>query len=210
MILASDASTWAGPRVSESLRPRGESRWCSRTSTDRRREGAGWRLRLLTVAATRYHQARRKRVCVSESISAERQLAHWLLVTEMTNSVAPEGLPEAAERVCQKLGMRLARLITLAGFSVLVGRALHLARSEYSFLTAVRAGSPPGQWLEGLSERIQGVESEQARAALTAIVGDIFGLLNTFIGEDLAWRLVRDVWPDAPLGGTGSQLEVDH
>lgn len=149
-------------------------------------------------------------VWVSESISAERRLARWLLAAELTSTVAPEALPDAAERVCQKLGMRLARLITPPGYRVLVGRALHLAGAEFSFLSAVRAGSPPGQCLEGLSERMHGVEPAQAGDALTAVVAGILGLLNTFIGEDLAWRLLRDVWPDAPLGGPGPRLEANH
>lgn len=147
---------------------------------------------------------------MSESISAERKLAQWLLAAEMTDTVAPEALPEAAERVCQKLGVRLARLITLPGFRVLVGRAVHLAAAEFSFLSAVHVGDPPGKWLEGLSEPILSVEPAQAGAAVTAIVASILGMLNTFIGEELVLRLLRDVWPDAPLGATGPQLGFLH
>jgi hypothetical protein len=127
----------------------------------------------------------------------------------MDGTVEPEALPEAAERVCQKLGMRLARLITQAGFRALIGRALHQAGSDFSFLTAVRAGAPPDKCLEGLIEGMQDVEAAQADAALSAIVASILGLLYTFIGEDLALRLVRDVWPDAPPAGRHHLAEVD-
>lgn len=114
----------------------------------------------------------------------------------------PEALLDAAERACQKLCRRLARLVTVAGYQALLARALHLARAEFAFLDGVRAGATEDACFEGLRATMEGIEPAMLRAALTAVLAGVIGLLTTFIGGDLAVRLVRDVWPDAPFGGT--------
>jgi hypothetical protein len=133
-----------------------------------------------------------------QTTPAQRDLARRLLAREMGARRDPAALPEATGRACRKLCERLAKLVTAAGCRALVGRALHLASAESPFLEGVRAGSPPETCLEGLGERVQGVEPAAAEHGLAAILASLIGLLVTFIGEDLTLRLVRDVWPDVP------------
>jgi hypothetical protein len=121
---------------------------------------------------------------------AQRELALWLLEDGMGDARDPEALLDAADGACQKLYRRLAKLVTVVGYQALLSRALHLARGEFPFLDGVRAGAPEGDCLDGL------------RAALTSVLANVIELLTIFIGDDLALRLVRDIWPNAPYGGT--------
>jgi hypothetical protein len=134
---------------------------------------------------------------------AQRELALWLLEEETGDDRGPEALVDAADVACQKLGRRLTRLITVAGYQALLSRALHLARSEFPFLDGVRAGPVEGDCFEGLRAKAKGRDPEVLQAALATVLANVIGLLTTFIGVDLTLRLVRDVWPDAPYGGTG-------
>ncbi|HSH78752.1 MAG TPA: hypothetical protein VLA19_09510 [Herpetosiphonaceae bacterium] len=38
------------------------------------------------------------------------------------------------------------------------------------------------------------------RERLIAVFGTCIGLLYTFIGQDLGFRVVQQIWPDVPLG----------
>jgi hypothetical protein len=132
---------------------------------------------------------------------AHQELAGWLLAREIG---ARDGLGaevEAAEMVCRKLSRRLAKLVTPAGSQALLARALRLARADFPFLEGVRLGSSPETCLEGLREAAGGVEPAQAREGAVGVLASLWGLLATFIGDELTLRLVRDVWPDARLGG---------
>jgi hypothetical protein len=141
---------------------------------------------------------------VSTANILRRQLALWLLRREANESDEPNALLAAAERSLQKLCTRLAKLVTAESCHQLVARAIHLAAVEAPFLQGVRAGMVPGACLEGVQESAQGVMSEQKLAGLVAVLAQLIGLLELFIGDDVTRRLVRDVWPDAPLGLGGT------
>ncbi|MFN0070911.1 MAG: hypothetical protein ACKVVP_05410 [Chloroflexota bacterium] len=128
----------------------------------------------------------------------EWDLARWLLMHELDGPESTAALPEAAERVCQKLCQRLAALVTVAGSQALLGRAIYLATADSPFLVGVRVGNLQDACLDGLSEHIQAREPGVAAHGLLTIVARLIGLLFTFIGEDLAMRLMRDVWPGIP------------
>jgi len=67
-------------------------------------------------------------------------------------------------------------------------------------LSGVRAGAIPGPCLENVRDSARGATCQQTQAGLLAVVAHLLGLLVLFVGEDMTQRLVRDVWPDAPLG----------
>ncbi len=126
-----------------------------------------------------------------------RDLARRALLQEAGEHTAPATLAEAAERAYARLGRRLAVLIGATGYTVLAARALRLAQAEIPALegVAVDAGAETG--LNGL--RAFALASGDATAAadgLVALLARIVDLLITFIGEDLALRLVRDAWPE--------------
>lgn len=137
---------------------------------------------------------------------ASRLLAAWLLQFEADTGDFPEGVQAIAERICEKLCTRMAKLVTAAGCQSLLARALHLAAAEASLLRGVRAGMLPGTCLQGLEESVHDATPEQMKDALLAVLSHLIGLLAVFIGDHMTGRIVHDVWPDAPLppGGTHS------
>lgn len=84
---------------------------------------------------------------------AQRDLARWILIHEMSDGPEAEALVDAFERTCQKLCRRLARIVTVSGSQVLLARALRLGQGEFSFLNEVRAGDSTETCLEGLPPR---------------------------------------------------------
>ena len=81
---------------------------------------------------------------------------------------------------------------------------MHLAQAEVPALErvtvdALATGAEGG--LHGVREfaRASG-DAGAAEAGLSAILAHVIGLLVTFIGEDLALRLIRDAWPELPDG----------
>jgi hypothetical protein len=134
-------------------------------------------------------------------------LAAWLLEHETDDPGDPDAALAAAQRTCQKLCTRLAKLVTAAGSQSLLARAIHLAAAEAPFLRGVRAGTIPGPCLENVQDSAHGETYEQTQAGLQAVVAHFVDLLVLFIGESVTGRLVCDVWPTAPLstgGGTDS------
>ena len=132
---------------------------------------------------------------------AHRELARWLLAREMGGRDEMTDLIAAADTACRKLSRRVARLVTFVACQALLARALHLARRDFSFLEGVRPGPAPDVCLEGLAERVRGVEPAQAREGLATVLANMLGLLATFVGDEITVRLVRDTWPDARPGG---------
>jgi hypothetical protein len=136
---------------------------------------------------------------LSRANVAHADLASWLLAKEIGAEANASDQSAAAERVCQKLSQRLSRLFSPAGSQAILSRALHLARAEFAFFEGVHAGTSPEACLVGLSEHARDLEADDAGKGLVAVLGHLLDLLVGFIGEDLTFRLVREVWPDLPL-----------
>jgi hypothetical protein len=137
--------------------------------------------------------------CQAGQVNAERsQLADWLL-REASDSGEPEAIVAFAERSFHTLCTRLMELATPSGCQALLNRAIRLAADEFLFLQGVRAGLPPGECLEGVLESGQGVTSQHLKAGLVAVMAQFIHLLEEFVGEALMARLMRQLWPDAPV-----------
>ncbi len=98
---------------------------------------------------------------------------------------------EIAQRMLLRLHAELGKLIGSLAFDVLLRRALVLARRTHPVLANVTSGADAK--LTGL-DRAPGADDSLGDAALT-IVSHFVELLVVLIGEDLAMRLVEDVWP---------------
>lgn len=124
----------------------------------------------------------------------------WVLRQESNDADGADSMLTAMERSCQKLCIRLAKLVTAAGSQALVARAIHLAAADAPFLRGLRAGVVPGACVEGVQDSTRDVSPELAQAGLVAVMAHLLGLLVTFIGPDVTARIVGDVWPDPPFG----------
>ena len=113
-----------------------------------------------------------------------------------------EELLAAAVRVFDKLSRRLAVLITPIGAEALLARAVHLSRATYPFLDHVEAKPKGTSLIATLQAAAANVEPSQAQEGFVLVLGTLVGLLESFIGKDLTFRLLRDVWPELPLPPT--------
>ncbi len=115
---------------------------------------------------------------------------------EVANHSASETQVPEAVRVSEKLRTSLIQFVGGDGFTALLRRALALARADVPSLQNVKVTAA------GHLEGIGGFAGDEGTAGLeagAAITDHLLGLLVTFIGEPLTLRLMRDVWPDAPL-----------
>ena len=107
-----------------------------------------------------------------------------------------------AERCLRDLGLYLIELVGTEGYRALVERAVRLAEAEFPFLQPVYpAHDPPGH-LIGLRQSLRRRRVADVRDALLAIIAGVIALLTAFIGEELTFRLLRDVWPWLTEHGT--------
>jgi hypothetical protein len=137
----------------------------------------------------------------SRATATYRDLACWLLEKETVVEADPPGVSAAAERACQKLSEHLSKWVSPVGSHAILSSALNRARAEFPFLEGVHAGTALEACLEGLREQLHDVEAGEASKGVLAVVAALLDLVVGFIGEDLSLRLVREVWPDLPLGG---------
>jgi len=134
---------------------------------------------------------------------AHQELARSLVAHEMDDRPDPRTPAEAAERVATKLSAGVTLLVSSDGYRALLGRALYLARAEYAVLDGVRVGTSD-VYLEGLRE------TGAAHDALVAFFAQVIALLARFIGDDLTGNLIRQRWPDAPLGAPSLQRREER
>ena len=130
------------------------------------------------------------------SSALSRDLARRLLAVEAASKSAPGVHAHEATRVCDKLRIALTRFAGSDGFMSLLRRALALARADFPSLETVKL-KPDGS-LEGLEVLAVDATNGGPDAAV-AVIAHLLGLLETFIGEPLTLRLVRDAWPNGSL-----------
>lgn len=127
-------------------------------------------------------------------------LARHVLRQYAGEHAEPAALAEAAERADARLRGRLAGLIGLTGYTILVARAVRLAQAEVPTLDGITVAVGTGGGLQGIRDFVALAQAnggaEAAEAGLIAILAHTIALLSTFIGEDLALRLVQDAWPE--------------
>jgi len=136
---------------------------------------------------------------VTSATPALHALARWLVTSEMTPDDGPLVGAAAAGRVFDKLSQRLDQLITPVGSEALLRRAAHLSRGEFPFLDGVQAAPSSDTLFVAMRKTAALVAPGQADAAFVLVLATLVGLLESFIGKDLTFRLLRDVWPELPM-----------
>jgi hypothetical protein len=139
-----------------------------------------------------------------------RDLARGLLTYEAIAGKASEPLESTTLRVYEKLRQSLVAFAGVAGFQSLASRALALARSEDSNLSAAQVTADGS--LKGLGEFEDQIDMDKDRAAEDyagdggiILIARLLGLLFIFLGEALTLRLLRDAWPEAAFDDRDSE-----
>jgi len=137
-----------------------------------------------------------------------RALARRLLAA--SRSASDTQLQEAAV-VIEKLRAALIRFAGTDGSSSLLRRALALASADVPALASAKVGK--NGCLEGIDNISAGTSAEARLVrdeAAVAVAAHLLGLLETFVGEPLTMRLVREAWPDLSPDGAASGSEGDQ
>jgi hypothetical protein len=121
-----------------------------------------------------------------------KAMARHLLARETCAGDSPQSNVQGTFRVAEKLRHPLSTLVGATGFRALLARAVALARVQDPELGGLQV-MPDGS-LDGLSEVSNGHPAPDAGA----VIAEILGLLEAFVGEELTVRLLADVWPDLP------------
>jgi hypothetical protein len=100
-----------------------------------------------------------------------------------------DGLIAASLRVSHKLGSHLSRIIGREGLHTLVVRAVKLTARQMPTMNGVEVTE------DGLLFLPDGVRNLDA-AGVESLLEQTFGLLISFIGEDLTLRIVQESWPE--------------
>ena len=110
---------------------------------------------------------------------------------------------EDPERATALLKACLVNVVGPAGFDVLIARAVVLAGRSHPFLAGIAAG-PDGE-VKGLREAVR--DPSAIEDGIVAVVSHLIEVLAVLVGEDLAMRLLRKVWPEGWSAATAPPEE---
>ena len=134
---------------------------------------------------------------MSRATSQMRSFAKRLITDEaLGNRFTKPGNPDVFS-ACERLRPPLAALMGNGGFQALQSRALALSGAAIPWMGALHVKSDGS--LGGLEEIRGQLSADAFLAGRVELLAQLLGLLVAFIGEDLTLRLVREVWPKAPL-----------
>jgi hypothetical protein len=120
-----------------------------------------------------------------------RDLARSLVACEAESSTTALETEPASVRVYERLRRQLSAQVGVDGFQALASRALSLAKSQSSRLSAVQVTA------NGVLRGFGGVESqtdagEDGEAGII-LIAQLLGLFLTFLGEATTLRLIEDL-----------------
>ena len=125
-------------------------------------------------------------------------VTHWLLAAEGDQS--PAAFLATAESVHARLRTGLSVFVGQSGFDAIWARAvLQVARSAAGAGEDALMLRAPG-WPDALSGRTV----DEIRSVVAAAFTSFIGLLFTFVGAELGFRLLYQVWPELPLDPPGA------
>jgi hypothetical protein len=132
---------------------------------------------------------------MSRTAAQIRNFATRLISYESGNNSASEKITPAALLIIEKLRPHLATLMGNGGFSILLSRALTLAKRQVSWLGRVHVNATGN--LEGVAECLAGIDRDEFLKGRAALLAHLLGLLMDLIGEDVTFGLMREIWPKA-------------
>ena len=131
-----------------------------------------------------------------------RELADRLIAHDAQGRKASDPKNAVGFHVCEKLRPHLSTVMGNGGFRVLLSRALTLATEVIPWLRGAQVNGIGS--LEGLESLQAQLAPEEMHEGQVVLLAQLLGLLVAFVGESLTVRLLRDVWPQLPLGDSES------
>jgi hypothetical protein len=120
-----------------------------------------------------------------------RDLARGLVASEAEASTTALESEPATVRVYENLRRQLGAAVGTDGFHTLASRALALAKSQTSRLSAVQVMANGG--LRGLGRVESKTDADEDGEAGIILIAQLLGLFLTFLGEATTLRLIEDL-----------------
>jgi hypothetical protein len=135
------------------------------------------------------------------TLSTPEALAHLLLRHTVEGDQSPAAFVAMAESVHGRLRVGLSVFVGQSGFDAIWARAVsQVSRSE--------AGGAGEDALvlraPGWPEALRGRTPEEMRSVIVAAFTSFISLLFTFVGAELGFRLLYQVWPELPMDLPGT------
>jgi hypothetical protein len=134
-------------------------------------------------------------------------LARQLLAYEAGATTSPEDVAAGGERAYHRLRERLAVLLGPTGFDALWARAMHLAQPKFRSGDGTAAEESLPTRAYGVHAAVHGRDSATAQHNLVVAFASFITLLFTFIGEELGFRFIRQIWPGLLPSAAESRIE---
>jgi hypothetical protein len=134
---------------------------------------------------------------MSRTASQIQNFATHLIAYELGNNNASEKITPAAFFIIEKLRPNLVTLIGNGGFSLLLSRALTLAKRQVPWLGRVSVNARGD--LEGLADSLAHTDRDEFVKGRVALLAHLLGSLMDLVGEDVTLSVVHDIWPRASL-----------
>ncbi len=123
-----------------------------------------------------------------------RRLSRYLIACETRRTPSLSPLIPAAFSICGQLRPQLAPLMGNAGFRAFLSRTLAVAAVEADWLQGVRVDANGSlEWMAGTRAPVPPRDLAEGGVILMA---QFLGLLIAFIGENLTFRILHEVWPE--------------
>ncbi|MDB4917892.1 MAG: hypothetical protein JWM95_5536 [Gemmatimonadetes bacterium] len=119
-----------------------------------------------------------------------RDTARQLLLDESGETPDEQQLFMAAERVCARVCIGLARWFGPFGAAALMGRALARAQAEHPALLHASIVPDKSPCLEGLTTRVDPRHAGALSEGLIVLLATLTDLIGRLVGDDLAFSLL--------------------
>jgi hypothetical protein len=136
-----------------------------------------------------------------------RDLARSLVASEAVASTTSLHAEPASVRVYERLRRQLGAPVGVDGFQALASRALALAKSQSSRLSAVQLTANGG--LRGLGEVESQTDADENGEAGIVLIAQLLGLFLTFLGEATTLRLIEDFRLQVDVGPEPARTTED-
>ena len=131
-----------------------------------------------------------------------QQVFRRMLAREAGTGADAPAVAAAARRLGERFAQQLNPLIGDAGVAAILARSLHLTQPNRPWLATVRAADQNEGPFPLLQRSLEQLEPAAATEAAIALLDGVSELLESFIGEGLTTRLLREAWPDDFAGDT--------
>ncbi len=110
-------------------------------------------------------------------------------------STSEQGV-ELVKRLRQSLLKVIAPIVGEAAFEALFSRSLKKTKVAFLAPAKIESGGPAASEMTKFCESLKTQSATQIEEIVVSLLSSFTGLLSTFIGEALTWKLMRNTWPD--------------